>query len=123
MEIDAGTLRTIIWIGLLLSTGIGTFLVTRYKINVQEKRFDEYKQEQKEQHIKEEGEGKARFDKMMDTINGIGSKMDAGRTRDDSRYRKMSMAMVALSMALPAGNPHRTDVKNLVDSLAKENGG
>ena len=123
MEIDAGILRTFIWIGLLFGTGIGTFLVSRYKTNALIKAFEKYQQDQKEQHIKEETEAKARFDEIMMKVSGIGSSMDKRKDKEDTRYRKISMAMVGLAMALPEGNPHGTDVKKLVDSLAKGNGG
>ena len=55
-------------------------------------------------------------------ISGIGTKLDERNEREQARYLKLCMALVALKSALPIGNPHNPEISKLVDELAKENG-
>ena len=55
-------------------------------------------------------------------LTAIGSKFDKAKEKADSRYMAQCMAMVALKMVMPVGNPHNAEVSKLVDNLSKENG-
>lgn len=55
-------------------------------------------------------------------LTAIGSKFDKAKEKADSRYMAQCMAMVALKMVIPVGNPHKSEVSKLVDDLANENG-
>ncbi|MEE9569539.1 MAG: hypothetical protein V3W37_09145, partial [Candidatus Binatia bacterium] len=62
---------------------------------------------------------------MRKEISELGEKIDDQRTMEDRRYRKISVALMSLAMALPEGNPHgshRDEVVKLVRAMS-ENGG
>jgi hypothetical protein len=56
--------------------------------------------------------------KLRGNITTLFDKLDRKNRREETRYRKISMALTAIVVAMPAGNPHAANIKGIVDGLA-----
>ena len=104
MELDA---RTLVYFGtLLVGLGIGYGVMKVSLKNLYRR------QEEAASLLKEE------VGKLRDSIKTLFDKLDRKNKREETRYRKISMALTAIVVTLPAGNPHAANIKGIVDGLA-----
>ena len=104
MELGA---RTLVYFGtLLVGLGIG-YGVMKVSLKNLYKR-----QEEASTLLKDEVE------KLRGSIKTLFDKLDRKNRREETRYRKISMALTAIVVAMPVGNPHAANIKGIVDGLA-----
>ena len=115
MELDA---RTLVYFVITVFLAGGAWVAIKLTVNWLGKGL--HKLESVVDGFKEDSQD--RYDKLDGKIDALHVRLDRKNRREETRYRKIGMALTAMRMALPASNPHGAELSKLVDSLADENG-